>query len=137
MVFPLIQSANTLVEIGKWQDFVDLQIQMDAESGIIAARASNGIYVGLACYRAFSDVKHEKVLEVSHFASAGLTRTGEIAVSILTNLEKEAKRLGCKAVHICFDTPVSESSAQSEQTVANSLKGCGYEQDAVRLCKTL
>ena len=145
LLFPLVRSANAAAKIDVWRRFVTQQLERTDDSGLLAARDANGVYVGLACYRTFADVRHEKVLEISHFASAGLTRAGDVTLSILDRLEKEALKLGCKAVHICLDTPPAERTtpffpsgdAAILQTVTRNLKDVGYEQDAVRLCKHL
>ena len=143
LLFPLVRSANTAAKIDAWRRFVARQSDGNDDSGLLAARAANGIYVGLACYRVFADIRHEKVLEISHFISAGLTSVGNVTLGILDRLEKEAMTLGCKAVHVCLDTPIGGRdtppfSRHEDATLqTRHLKDIGYRQDAVRLCKHL
>ena len=132
LLFPFVRSANAAAKIDVWRQFVAQQLDSTDDTGLLAARDANGVYVGLACYRTFADVRHEKVLDIAYFASAGLTRTEDVTLSILNRLEKEALKLGCRAVHICLDTPLSEEKmpffppgdGAILQTVTRNLKGC-------------
>lgn len=137
---PLLQTRYPHLNLAQWRCFArslmvsprGARLQPVLPSGIMTARNGLGYLTGLFSYRVAVDLRHERVLEVATFIAAGLFDPLHTIDTMVQEIERLARALGCTAVRIERPQPAA---------LADSLQKRLYSDcqvvESVSLCKEI
>ncbi len=136
--YPLVQSASPQLTLDQWLGYVRGLVR-DGEDdqpagGVMSVQNRDGYIYGIYCHAVESDIKHGKVLKVSHFVAANLFDSTGVVDGLIDSMASVARDHGCAAVHV--DIPEeARREARPAEGVVNRFKGAGYQVESVALCR--
>ena len=129
-VYPLVRAA-TRVSLDRWTEFGAELLREGG--GVLAVRAPDLCIHGVAAYRPTRDLRHDRCLDVEVIVAFDLRDDDRIRKALCRELERIAKRRGCKAVNFTL----SGKSADPASRTRAGLERLGLRLDTARFVREM
>ncbi|MBO6834766.1 MAG: hypothetical protein JJ878_02035 [Alphaproteobacteria bacterium] len=132
---PLVRGLRSDLSLREWRSYcAPFLDRADSASGLECVLDEKDYLIGLAGYEARPDIRHGRVLMVDPFIAVDLYGRNFAAQMLLARVDTLAGSLGCRAIHIAYETADGLVTHRRGNTF-DRLFDKGYRADSLRLCK--
>lgn len=132
--FALVQAARPEMTLQAWQAYAGPRAgKANGTGGILIVENEQDCIVGLFGYSVAEDLIHGPTLAVDTFIALDLIDPEDVTRALTGAMERCARKLGCRAVHVS----VPESGRDSGARIVHLLLRQGHHVEALSLCRRL